>query len=213
MKVTTKAVFDMKTGRLLHWEGYEYDGPVAMCGGGPSSEQKAAAAAQANLASSQAATGKEMLGFFKDQYGKINNYATDRLNNGLPFLPALTDFNKGVSARNAVGARASMLRSLGPVDKTAPSGFKAQLLSDMENARRRDFDSTMASSLFANEQAKQNAAATLTGQQTAANPLGWSGQASQTNNSIMNAPLQSPGWGGVLGGAITGLGSAAITKF
>jgi hypothetical protein len=32
VKVTTKAVFDIETLDLLHWEGYEYDGPVALCG-------------------------------------------------------------------------------------------------------------------------------------------------------------------------------------
>src|ERR1039458_4158925 len=32
MKVTTRAVFDIATGERLHWEGYEYAGPVALCG-------------------------------------------------------------------------------------------------------------------------------------------------------------------------------------
>lgn len=34
-KITTKAVFDMETGELLHWEGYDYCGPLDLCEGEP----------------------------------------------------------------------------------------------------------------------------------------------------------------------------------
>lgn len=34
MKVITKSVIDMSTGVVLHEESFEYDGPVALCGGG-----------------------------------------------------------------------------------------------------------------------------------------------------------------------------------
>lgn len=34
MKVITECVIDMSTGATLHEESYEYEGPVAQCGGG-----------------------------------------------------------------------------------------------------------------------------------------------------------------------------------
>lgn len=34
-KITTKAVFDMETGELLHWEGFDYSGPLDLCEGDP----------------------------------------------------------------------------------------------------------------------------------------------------------------------------------
>lgn len=33
-RITTKAVFDLATGTLLEWEGFEYEGPVERCDGG-----------------------------------------------------------------------------------------------------------------------------------------------------------------------------------
>ena len=41
MRVTTKAVFDIESGDLLEWEGYDYEDPVELAGGGPSAAQKA----------------------------------------------------------------------------------------------------------------------------------------------------------------------------
>jgi len=41
MRVTTKAVFDIESGDLLEWEGYDYEDPVELACGGPSAAQKA----------------------------------------------------------------------------------------------------------------------------------------------------------------------------
>lgn len=38
MRITTKATYDIETGTLLEWEGYECDGPVVLCKGASSSE-------------------------------------------------------------------------------------------------------------------------------------------------------------------------------
>jgi hypothetical protein len=62
----------------------------------------------------------------------------------------------------------------------------------------------MAQNLMANEQAKNNAAGLLVGQQQVANPIGWAQTAGSGNNSIMQAPLGSPGIGGLLGGIAGG---------
>ena len=71
-------------------------------GSGPSSEQKAAAARQAEAAKLNADTTRSMLNIWREQFSKIEPFATSRLNNGLPFIGALTDFNTGVSAQAAI---------------------------------------------------------------------------------------------------------------
>lgn len=180
-------------------------------GGGPSQQQKDAAAAQANATNQAARTSQDMLGVYKSQLAKIDPFATSRLNSGLPYFGALTDFSNGTNARAYAPAYASLnrrLSSLGPM----PSGFRTQALTDLDASRARDFDSSLVNDLNLNETAKNNAAAMLTGQQQLANPLGWTGQTMQGNSSIMNAPLASPGIGGLIGG-IAGGALSAIPKF
>jgi hypothetical protein len=60
-------------------------------------------------------------------------------------------------------------------------------------------------SFIGSEQAKQGAAALLTGQEQISNPVGYTRAAMQGNQSIMQAPLQTPGLGGLLGGLAGGV--------
>ena len=46
MKITTRAVFDIETMRLLEWEGYDYEGPCESC---KRNEVKGQATGQMNL--------------------------------------------------------------------------------------------------------------------------------------------------------------------
>jgi hypothetical protein len=90
-----------------------------------------------------------------------------------------------------------------------PSGFREQALTDFDAARARGFDENLVQALFANEQAKSEAARLLTGQQQIANPLGYYGGAQQGYNSILQAQsLVKPGIGGFLGG----LANTALRK-
>jgi hypothetical protein len=227
MRVTTKVSFDIETGKLIEWEGYEYEGPIAHLGSGPSPEQKAAAASQAAANQQNSATQQEMLGLWKDQYARINPYATALLQKGLPFLnngnlpylPALLDMKSGITARTNASARANLLRSIGGFDSAMPNGFKAQLLADQSNSAARDQASTILGALDANMQAqllnqnaKMQAAGIMAGQQNAANPLGWAGAVTQGNNAIMQAPLQSTSPWATVGGMAAGLGSAALKQ-
>jgi len=211
MKITTKAVFDIETMQMESWEGFEYAGPTERAGGGPSQQQKDAAASQANLTNQTAQTSRDMLGIYKNQYAKIDPFATNRMQNGLPYYKSLTDFASGTNAKAFAPAYAALnrrLSSTGPM----PSGFGMQARSDLDAARARDFDSRLQDNLALNETAKDNAAAMLTGQQGMANPLGWTGATMQGNQSIMQAPLASPGLGGLIGG-IAGGALSAIPKF
>lgn len=86
-----------------------------------------------------------------------------------------------------------------------PSGMKEQTLADYDANEARGFDQNMTNNLLMNEQAKQGAAALLTGQEHISNPVGYTSAAMQGNQSIMNAPLQTPGMGGLLGGIASGV--------
>jgi hypothetical protein len=172
-------------------------------GGGPSSEQRNAAASQARLTDQTAATAAKNQQLVDDQFKKIDPFATSRLQNGLPFAPAMTDFSSGTNAQAFAPGRAELKRSLARFG-TAPSGFATQALSDFDTNRAHAFDSDIINNQLTNEQAKGEAARVLTGQQQVANPLGYTSTAMQGNQSVMQAPLQKAGLGGLLGGAISG---------
>jgi hypothetical protein len=214
MKVYRELILDMtrmdEAGNMpvLFEDSYQYYGPVALAGGGPSREQKDAAAAQANLSNEQAQTGREMLGFWKDQYNKITPFATERMNNGLPFYNSLTDFSTGTNAQAFAPEMAALNRTLSNYG-SLPSGFATQTRTDLQAKRARGFDSALTQNLMANEQAKTNAAGMLVGQQQLTAPQQWMSGASQGYSSVMNAPLASPGIGGLIGG-MAGAGMSAL---
>jgi hypothetical protein len=214
VKITTKAVFDIASGELLEWEGYEYDGPVALCGGGPSDSQKAAAASQAAENQQNTATQQQMLQMYKDQYAKINPFETSIMANGLPYLKALTDYSNGTTARSFLPGRAQLIRNLGGVNPASqPNGFKTAAIADYDNNTARAFDDNMSSALTSDYNARQQAASALTNQQQLANPLSWANAVTAGNSSIMQAPLSTPSPFAPILGAVSGLGSSAITKF
>ncbi len=205
MKIYREIVFDLTSfdddGKMaiLSEDSFEYDGPIAHAGGGPSSEQKAAAKSQAALDTQSAENSKEGMQIQKEQLAKINPFATSRMNNGLPFYGALTDYASGTNAQAFAPAHAALLRHMKNYG-SLPSGFKTQALADFDAQRAMGYDSMMAQNLSADEQARNNAAGMLVGQQQIANPIGWAQTAGSGNSSIMNAPLASPGLSGLIGG-------------
>jgi hypothetical protein len=195
------------------WYEYPDDAPVDLCGGGPSQSQKDAAAAQATLAKTQAATATQNNTEQQQMYNDIRPLGTGMMKNGLPFMNALTDFSNGTTALSALPARASLLRSIGGNSSAQPNGFKTGALADFDSNLANNFDSNMSNALMANQNAKLQGANILAGQQGVLNPLGWSGASSGSNNSIMNAPLATPSPLGPIAGALGAAGGAAITKF
>ena len=148
-----------------------------------------------------------MLSAQKAQMAKIDPFATSRLNNGLPFYGALTDYGKGTLAQSYLPTYASANRRMSSMG-ALPSGFRENVLGSIDAQKARDFDSQQVNNMMLNETAKNNAAAMLTGQAQLANPLGWTNATMQGNQSIMNAPLAKPGLGGMLGGLAGGAMSA-----
>ena len=173
-------------------------------GGGPSQAQTNAANAQANLSNEEGQAAEQMLQFTQGQMNKITPYASSRLNNGLPFFNALTDYSGGLTGQSFAPAKAQLARQFSTMS-ALPGGAKLQAQNDLNANEARSFDSSLGQNLFANEQAKSNAASLLTGQEQIASPSSYFGGAMQGNSSIMNAPLQSPGLGGLFGGIASGV--------
>lgn len=177
-------------------------------GGGPSSEQKAAAQSQANLTNQLGQTFGKQEAFSEAQQNKANPFYSSTLQNGLPYYSQLTDQAAGDTAQGFAPAKAQLERSLGQNANALPSGFAEQARTDLASQQGRAFDQSLQGAQGANFQAKQQGAAGLIGQAQVANPTAYSGQALGGNQSIMGAPLAKPGLGGLLGGMAGGLASA-----
>jgi hypothetical protein len=176
-------------------------------GGGPTAAQNNAANAQANLANEQGQAATQALGFVQNQQNKVNPFYTSRMQNGLPYMNALTDSAGGTTAQAFAPARAQLMQRLGS-QQGLPSGFRDQAMSDFNEGQGQAFDQNLMGALGANEQAKQAGASGLLGQAQLANPQSFFQGASGANQSIMGAPLQKPGLQGLLGGVAGGLASA-----
>ena len=172
-------------------------------GGGPSSEQKQAAASQRALTDQEAALGRERNAREQEQYNQIKPFAFDRLKNGNPYTPLFLDYNGGTIARAYQPAYADAARRFAGSD--APSGSQEAAFRAIDLDKARAYDDSLMGILNANENTKSEAARLITGQQQIANPAQFYGLANSGNNSIMQAPLQSPGIGGIIGG-IAGAG-------
>lgn len=206
MRITTKIQWDMNTGRVLAHEYFDYEGPLALCGGGPSGEQRAAAASQARLTDKEIQIGDQRNAREESQYQAIRPFAMSRLENGLPFFDALMDANGGTVARSFAPAYAALNQRYAS-SEGMPGGAREAATRALDIQKARTFDDSIVQNLAANENAKAEAARLLTQQQQIANPAQFYGLANSGNNSIMQAPLQGPGIGGILGGiAGAGLG-------
>jgi len=177
-------------------------------GGGPSQQQQDAATAQANLTNQLGQTYGKQEQFMEAQQNKANPFYTSLLQNGLPYMSNLTDAMSGNNAQAFQPAKAQLEQQIGQQANALPSGFAQQARTDLAAQQARSYDQGLNQAQGANLQAKQQGAAGLLGQAQIANPTAYSGQALSGNQSIMNAPLASPGLGGLLGGLAGGLASA-----
>jgi hypothetical protein len=205
MKITTKAVFDIN-GKLLEWEGYEYDGPIEHCGGGPSSEQKAAAASQANLTNQLATVANRNQDFVEKQQARVNPFYGDLMDHGPDYTNAALDYAGGTNARAFAPAKADLVRRLG-ASTGLPSGYRDQALTDFDEQRAQGYDNAMTGVLADRQAARERGAAGLIGQAQQANPLGYYSTAMGGNQSILGANLRRPGAAGIIGGVLGGAAS------
>jgi hypothetical protein len=205
VRITTKFHFDMNTGEVFADEGFEYEGELALCGGGPSAEQKAAAASQANLTNQLAGVAQQNENFTEAQRNKTTPFYSNLMTNGPDYLKTATDYASGTNARAYAPARAALIKRLGTTTGL-PSGSRDQALTDFDSSRARGFDDSLMGLLADKQAAQERGAAGIMGEAQQANPLGYYQGAEQGNQSILQAPLQKPGIAGLLGGLA---GSAA----
>ncbi|MBV9179876.1 MAG: hypothetical protein JO356_01075 [Acidobacteria bacterium] len=177
-------------------------------GGGPSPQQKQAATAQANLDNQLSNVFGQQFQFQQAQQNKANPFYTSMMDKGLPYFNSLTDASSGTTAQAFQPAKAQLERQLGQQTNMLPSGFAEQARTDLASQQARAFDQQLQQNLGSNFAARQAGASGLLGQAQIANPAQYSGQAIQGNASVMNAPLASPGLGGLLGGLAGGMASA-----
>jgi hypothetical protein len=208
MKIITKATYQMVDGGLvlLNEESYEYSGPLALCGGGPSDQEKKAAQSQLDLSKQLGNIASGNQAQQQQIFNTIKPFGTSRMNNGLPFANALSDYSAGTNARAFAPARAHLEQYLNK-SPGGPSGYKAQVLGDFEANRARGFDQAQTGNLFSNEQAKQQGAQILSGQASQLNPLGYFQATQQGFNPQQYSGMRSPG----LAGAIGGIAGSAIS--
>jgi|HubBroStandDraft_6_1064221.scaffolds.fasta_scaffold00134_42 hypothetical protein len=177
-------------------------------GGGPTAQQNQAATAQTNLDTQLGQTFGKQEAFSEAQQNKANPFYSNLLSGGNPYFANQTDALSGNTAQGFAPAKAQLEQSLGQNANALPSGFATGARSDLAAQQGRAFDQQLGGAQQGNLAAKQQGAAGLIGQAQVANPTAYSGQATQGNSSVMNAPLAKPGLGGLLGGLAGGLASA-----
>lgn len=212
MKIATRIVWDMATMQVIEKDEFEYSGPLAFLGGGPSPEQKAAAVNEAALTKTATDTASKQNAREDDQYAQVKPFYTNRLQNGLPYINQLLDPMSGIISRAFAPAYQSLNQRFA-VDGL-PSGSKDAAIRDLDAQKARAYDTQMVGALQQNDAAKQDAASGLVGQQGLAlsSAMGNTNAALSGNNSIMQAPLQSQGVGGILGGVLQGTGAALLNN-
>lgn len=177
-------------------------------GGGPSQQQQDAATAQANMTNQLSSDFGQQFAFQQAQQNKANPFYTQLMNQGSPYYANQVDALSGATAQAFQPAKAQLERSLGQNANALPSGFAQQARTDLAAQQARAYDSNLVGAQQQNLNTRLGGAAGLLGQAQIANPTAYSGQAISGNQSIMNAPLASPGLGGLLGGIGGGLASA-----
>jgi hypothetical protein len=208
MKIATEVVWQMTDSGMDEVSRVEcdYEGQLALCGGGPSSEQKAAAASQANLSSQLGQTAQQHEQFFENQQNKANPFYQSRMDNGLPYYNAATDQAGGITAGAFQPARAALETNV--IVRESTLRFRRCLIPRSRYRSGPQYDDNLMAILDANERAKQAGASGILGQAQLSNPLGYYQGSMQGNQSILQAPLQKPGLAGMLGGLAGGAASA-----
>jgi hypothetical protein len=208
VRITTKAIFDMETMHLIEWEGYDYDGPIEHCGGGPSNTQKQGAQQTLQNAQQEGQLARQSGQKFNNLYGSVEPFYSQEQDRGLPFYNNLTDFSGGSTAQAFAPAKADFLRRSSTMG-ALPSGFKAAGMNDINEAQGHAFDDELVRNMMAQYQTRQAGAAGKAGLMQIVNPAAFYGGSSSAGSSVMQ-PLQ-PGynpWMGVVGGAAQGAASA-----
>lgn len=139
--------------------------------------------------------------------GYVTPYWKNQLYQGLPWYKAATDFAGGTTAQAFAPGRANILRQTSTYANT-PSGYRDALLTNWNANQANAYDNSRTQLLMMNQQAKEQAAAGLQGQQQIGQnaALAYGNLGAGANQAVLNAPQR----GGILqglAGAAGGVGS------
>lgn len=226
MRITTRKVIDIQTGKTLEHEWYEYDGPLAQTKKGRG-EEKAATAGALSTGDTGKAIATTDVRKQQQEINPVNAFASE-LESTAPgelspyaqnvYQNSLRNIARNYGDNMNIGLKALSYRGMG----TAPSGYTSSVI----NTSNRDRD---AAETEAYTQAQQN---TLAGKMAAANlrtglagiydpsrPLGVAGSAYGTagqNAALLNqmgTPIGSIGMGlagiGLDAAKLAGVGAPA----
>ena len=209
MKIIRKIEFQMKDSGMeeVFRDEFEYKGPLALCGGGPSKQQNQAADRQGQLSEEEAALARTEQASRDKLRGIATPFYGDLMNNWPDYTNAELDYAGGTNARAFAPAKAALLQRLQSTNGL-PSGYRDQALTDFDENRATAYDNSL-SGIYADRQAaKERGAAGITNLISGYNPSAYYGGAEGANQSILNANLRKPGVGGIIGGVIGGGASA-----
>lgn len=100
----------------------------------------------------------------------LQAFGASRMAGGLPELPQLTDFSKGIVAQNSAPARGGVIRRLASAGLSSRDPSAQGVLSDFDASRARAYDTNFMDLLKTNEAAKQAGAGNLAAVGAARNP-------------------------------------------
>lgn len=165
-----------------------------MCGG-PSSQQKQAAASQQQISAANEALGQEAMATALPFY-------TTEATSGLPYFNQEAQYSTSTLGKQIAQARARQKSRLAGFGGALPSGFAESSDRDLALGGAEAFDSNMLNLLAQQQAAKQAGAAGAAG-------IGGSafGTAAGANQSIMQAPLQNNFWSNLVSGIVQGAGN------
>jgi hypothetical protein len=210
--------------RVGCWPVY-HDGPVAMCKGDDTAKQ---------AEQQQAAFNQQLMAMMQQQFGKqtaIFDYLKGKMQ---PMIDNPTGYSDQALAAMRAGAtdtisgqyqqaqKALQTSEFSGGGRDLPSGVNEQLNATLLNQEAVDKGNSQNGITLANENLKQqnywNAVNALNGVGTQYNPLGYANAATAGSGAVANlsnavTASEGPGWGSILGGlaggAITGITSAA----
>lgn len=227
MRITTKAVYNIETGQLIEWVGYEYSGPMVLAcssGGQIAQSDKDLQAAQAKMTSTLNAdystTFAEQQNLLAQQTARMNAIAANPLGYTTAQLhTATTSINDNTSraAKQALGSAAAFAASHGAAD--VGGGGIGQIAGEIGSAATQAKSGQLAELSQQNEGLKQqNFWNAISGLNSVGSELGGAGGtaiggAGNAAESSINAgsgalAAQQAGWQN-FGSVLSGIGGMA----
>lgn len=213
VKITTRITWDMNTGEVLEHEYFDYEGPLALCGSGPSALQRQQAEESARLNRQLVDLGNKYDQREQSAYDAIAPFAKNRLATGLPYRDLLLDSQHGLNARTFQPLYADLNRRWGNREGL-PSGAYEAMRRGIQLEEQRAFDAGLRGALAADDAAKIQGAELLRGQQVLSSPMQAYGQANDGFRGIYDSRvlMNSNPMAGILGGLFGGVGQAFVGK-